>query len=314
MKKIELSSIVEKMNIGLNCFGICVKVNSENPNQLDFYNTNNILLHTQEFKVEINEDAKHEKSENFVVKINDGQGNETRYYFLNKKGMCQHYFVSETIGDENVVFSHVYTLNLIYDSDNENLTTFYAYTKDFNIIKEFCVSDREFKVESWFGVYSNSVNNGKRSIEYSFPKNKSTVPEFCMKEYVLEPDNSKERFLFGDYRCFRDASGRTISTKLPLSFDQFNSLALNILRHPRNKELINHTLDEMNQRMPGVKQFVVDNCGMYDLIMNSGYLHLGKLDRMIRGTIVKKCDFKDLNENYVRTRKDNTSSQTTQTN
>ena len=161
------------------------------------------------------------------------------------------------------------------------------------IIKKIDIRHDELRAElnNQFGPYGNYVDGEKRMIWYITPENERIYPAFFMSEEVWP--NTGDMF-----RQISEETGRSIAlddeyTTGPLSYNKFNKVALNITRHPRNKETIQYTIDELNKKYPGIKELVVDNFPIYSLIMDGEYVSEPGLDEMIRKTIIAKCDIKN---------------------
>lgn len=60
-----------------------------------------------------------------------------------------------------------------------------------------------------------------------------------------------------------------------LNNDQFYILSALIACHPRNRELIIYTMDELDKQLPGVKQYVSDNFILYNYLSNENSYKLG---------------------------------------
>ncbi|MBO4600725.1 MAG: hypothetical protein J5634_00600 [Bacilli bacterium] len=290
MKNLELQNIIEKINLGLNFLGYHVVINGENSSQIDIYNKDNEFVCSKIIEL---------KEHGFVMLFCDNKGCNIKYE-LRTDDNFKHYFTSYNKLENSIDYSHFYNIVLTYDSENKDLVSINVETAKDDVIRRMEVSDSYFNLDLCY-LYNYHVLCGRRFLEYKFPKTHRENSRFIMLESASGELYCKQRILNGNPSWyFKDSSNRILSLE---EIDQFNMLSVNILRHPRNKELFNKILDDYNSQMPGLKNFITDNCGIYDYITLFKYIPFGTIDKMIKGTIVKKCDLENLDALLTKAKK-----------
>lgn len=289
MKNLELQNIIEKISLGLNFFGYNVVINGENSSQIDIYNKDNEFVCSKIIEL---------KDHEYTMLFCDNQNNKIRYN-LRADDKYIHNFTSCNKLENSLNYSHFYNIVLTYDSENKDLVSISAETTKDEVIRRMEVSDSYFNLDLYY-LYNHGVFCGRRFLEYRFPKTHRENSLFTMLENAVGDLYSKQRILNGNPCCFKDSCGRTLNLE---EINQFSMLSANILRHPRNKELFNKIIDDYNVQMPGFKDFVIGNCGIYDYMTLYNYIPFGTIDKMIKGTIVKKCDLENLDALILKAKK-----------
>lgn len=169
--------------------------------------------------------------------------------------------------------------------------------------KEFAISEDEIRIDNDGGqVIDGELKETKRYLWYTTPNN-SHWPFFSMEENFekgpLDEPNKTNHSILGISGGF-SIDGDEIPEAIKSCGDnydesrfteEFDRLAFALASHPRNKELMFHTLDEFDKRFPGIKDYVFKTFKLYrDLANVECYTPIS--DSIIQQVIVKKCNFK----------------------
>lgn len=160
--------------------------------------------------------------------------------------------------------------------------------------KKFEIDNCDLQVElnNQFGPYGNYEDGEKRYLWYRNP-NLSNGQDNLL--FMIETEwGGKEHCL----SC--DGFTITIDDKeiaSGLTLEQFYVLATSIASHPRNRELIIYTIDELDKQLPGVKKYVSDNYLLYNELTNENSYEFNPIvGSIIESTIHEKCN---INNNSI---------------
>lgn len=86
-----------------------------------------------------------------------------------------------------------------------------------------------------------------------------------------------------------------------LTKDQFYNLSTLIACHPRNRELIIYTLNELDKQLPGIKKYVSDNFWLYNVLSDeNSYKSNPIVEAIIQSTIHEKCNINNSSKSKVK--------------
>lgn len=284
----ELKRYINTINLGFSFYGYHAVINEENVNQLDFYDKDDNLVYSRQFEdtcgILVSDFNTRLRTE-FVDKL----GNEINY-FLDNIDNCRHGFLLSSPENEK----YGYRIELTYSKDNSILEGIEIKTVNANdeyIIKELIIDNGNLRVElnNQFGPYGNYDDGEERYLWYT--NSKSIVyPTFFMEECVWPNLDDKYNQISGDLNGLLLDENHTTG---PLTYSQFDEIALNITRHPRNKETIEYTLNNLEEKLPGIKELIINSFPIYNYVMNGEYQPDPEIDEMINKTIIKKCNIKE---------------------
>lgn len=275
----ELKKYNKIINTGLGFFGVHAVINAENENQLDFYDNNNNLLLSRKF-----EDTsgiigmEGILNQRLRSEFEDALGNEINYlvdgnrhlFILSNNAKNYGYRVEITL-DESL---KPHMIEVRSEAANEDY-----------IIKSLLIDKTDLKVEldNQFGPYGNYEDGTKRKLWYT------NTMENGEKHLSMIEDEwySKGHHLYGDSSGIK-VDGITMASRLTTR--EFYYLATEIAAHPRNKELILFTLEELNRQLPGIKEFVINNFPLFNFIINFEYQPEEIVESIIEATIHEKCN------------------------
>ena len=282
-----LESRIDKLNIGLNLMGVYAKINENNKNQLDFYETEGIYIGSKLYGYS----SVYEGSD--FGKYPNGKFisyNQVYSFDVFKSNDYNDRYLFRTYSNNGL--GKGYTIEMffnIFDTLKEMSISSYRSEDEF-IIKEFTIGDGEIKakVENAFGPSGNYEDGEEREIWYA-----SKAPLLFMTEAVWP----KYRDTFNQIQSASIEKGVISSNNIILRDipdDKLREIMINITRHPRNKELINYVLNEYEKMIPGLRKFVADNFQMYDNVINQEYVSNPITDAMINETIMERCNFDNI--------------------
>ena len=278
----ELKQYIEIIKTGFKFLGTNVNLNKEKLNQLDFFDNENKFIFSKKFKdtdgiLGIDGILKQRLRTEFM----DCFGNEITY-------VCD--------GDRHVFLLSSKTNNCGYRVEitqpvNQKPSRIMILTTDANsnyIIKKFEIDNYELCVElnNQFGPYGNYEDGEKRYLWYRNSKLSKGQNNLL---YMIEDEwYEKGHQLISDgYEITID--GKKIVSGL--THKQFYVLSTLIACHPRNRELIIYTMDEIDKQLPGVKQYVSDNFILYNVLSNeNSYESNPIVEYIIQSTIHEKCN------------------------
>lgn len=285
----ELNQYIEIIKTGFKFLGINVILNKENVNQLDFFNNENKLIFSKKF-----EDT------DGILGIDGILNQRLRTEFMDSIGNEITYLCD---GDRHIFSLSSEANNYGYRVEitqpiNQKPSRILISTTDANsnyIIKRIEVDGYDLLVElnNQFGPYGNYEDGEKRYLWYRNPKLSKGQNNLL---YMIE-DEWYEK----GHHLSSDGSEITIDGKKIISgltHDQFYVLSTLIACHPRNRELIIYTMDELDKQLSGVKQYVSDNFILYNVLSNENSYESNPLvETIIQSTIHEKCN---INNNSIR--------------
>ena len=119
-----------------------------------------------------------------------------------------------------------------------------------------------------------------------------------MVENYKQNDTNIRNSINGDeYEFECDHNDLNLNIESP---EQFESVALNITRHPRNMETLEYILDSFEQDLFGVRDYLSTNSIPYKNIMNGEYIYDPYIDNMIQSTILEECNLKNNNKTLTK--------------
>lgn len=284
----ELKQYIEIINTGFKFLGINVSLNKEEVNQLDFFDNKNKLIFSKKFEDTdgilgidgiLNQRLRTEFTDYF--------GNEITY-------LCD--------GDRHIFLLSSNANNYYYRVEitqpiNQKPSGIVISTTDANsnyIIKRFEIDNCDLQVElnNQFGPYGNYEDGEKRYLWYRNPKLSKGQNNLL---YMIE-DEWYEK----GHHLSSDGSEITIDGKKRISGltnEQFYVLSTLIACHPRNRELIIYTMDELDKQLPGVKEYVSNNFILYNVLSDeNSYKSNPIVEFIIQSTIHEKCN---INNNFI---------------
>ena len=278
----ELNNYNEIINIGLGFFGIHAELNNDIENTMDFYDNENNLLLSKNFEdtdgivgwdAIFNQRLRTEFKDTFCNRITylvDGN----RHIFLLSGPEEQKYgYRVEITKTDNNTYSKI---------EIRTTDAFADY-----VIKSIEISDSDLIVElnNQFGPYGNYEDGEKRYLWYKNSKISGKNLLFMTEDEWYDKGHN----LTGDSKDIQ-IDGKVVINGL--DNEQFYILSTQIASHPRNKELILYTLDEINKQLPGIKEFVINNFPLYNFIVNHEYQSNSITDAIVDATIHEKCNLK----------------------
>ena len=285
----ELKQYIEIIKTGFKFLGINVNLNKEKINQLDFFDNENKLIFSKKF-----EDT------DGILGIDGILNQRLRTEFMDCFGNEITYFCG---GDRHIFLLSSKANDCGYKVEitqpiNQEPSRIMISTFDVNsnyIIKTFEIDNCDLQVElnNQFGPYGNYEDGEKRYLWYRNSKLSKGQNNLL---YMIEDEwYEKGHQLISDgYEITID--GKKIVSGL--THKQFYVLSTLIACHPRNRELIIYTMDEIDKQLPGVKQYVSDNFILYNVLSNeNSYEPIPIVESIIQSTIHEKCN---INNNSIR--------------
>lgn len=278
---IELEQYVNIINVGLGFFGIHVCLSDTMENQINFYNSDNELLFSKVFEdtdgivgIEgiLNQRLRSE--------FQDLSGNTITYFFDGDK----HIFILSPPEEE---MFH-YRIEITFDKNMDkytNIAVSATNAKADYVIKKFEINDYDLIAElnNQFGSYGNYEDGVKRFLWYRDNRRIRDRTLFMSEDEWYE----KGHLLCGDEGGIKVDGNSLISG---LNYKEFHVIATQVARHPRNRELILYTLDEIDKQLPGLKDFIVNHFSLYHYIMATEYQVHPLTDWLVQSAIHEKCD------------------------
>ena len=291
----ELRKHFNAIKQGFSFFSINVEQTGDN--ELSFYGTDNNLLKTQHYKLD--SDLKNVDNYRAVTHIHNALGGEYIYdkQCLDNKGQIKHTF--EFYPDKDDCDTR-YILRLYVSKARNRVQEIELHSYNENDeygYKEFAVSDNHFKVcieKAREDEETDQILRTERSLWYATPEY-FLWPLFRMHEQYDEcsgadyGENNRGISLAGNGAFYFE--GETSSTTKKFTSEDAHNIAFAIASHPRNKEVIFYTINEFNKVLPGIKNFVNDNFGLYgELACRVSVTRLS--EALVEKVTCKKCDFK----------------------
>lgn len=278
----ELNQYIEIIKTGFKFLGINVSLNTETVNQLDFYNGENKYISSKKF-----EDT------DGIIGIDGILTQRLRTEFIDNFGNEVTYLCD---GDRHIFLLSSESHNNSYRVEitqpiNQKPSRITISTTDANsnyIIKNIEIDSYDLKVElnNQFGPFGNYEDGEKRHLWYRnsiLSKGKNDLLFMDEDEWF-----EKGHHLIGNGSEIT-IDGRKVASGL--TREQFYVLSTLIACHPRNRELILFTMDELDKQLPGVKQYVSDNFKLYNVLTNDdSYEANTAVDSIIEATIHEKCN------------------------
>lgn len=286
----ELNEYYKIINTGLGFFGIHAIINTDSVNQLDFYDNKDNFLFSRKFAdTDGIVGLEGILNQRLFCEFKDRFENKITYLVDGKR----HIFLLSSPEDKK----YGYRIEITRDNNKEHYSRILICTTDANsnyVIKKIEVSDESLKIElnNQFGPYGNYVDGEKRFIWYK------PLPNPLL--YMIEDEwHTKGHFLQG--HCSKiELDGKILIGRL--TCEQFYMLSTNIVLHPRNKELVLYTVDEIEKQMPGIKEFIYNNSVLYNYIINTEYQSDFITDKIVQATIHEKCNLKKSGEPIIKKR------------
>lgn len=284
----ELEEYIGIIKTGFKFLGINVSLNKEKVNQLDFFDNENKIIFSKKF-----EDT------DGILGIDSILNQRLRTEFMDSFGNEITYLRD---GDRHIFLFSSELNNYGYRVEitqaiNQKPSKIMISTTDANsnyVVKKFEIDNCDLQVElnNQFGPYGNYEDGEKRYLWYRNP-NLSNGQDNLL--FMIETEWG------GKGHCLSsDGFTITIDDKeiaSGLTLEQFYVLATSIASHPRNRELIIYTIDELDKQLPGVKKYVSDNYLLYNELTNENSYELNPIvESIIESTIHKKCN---INKNSI---------------
>lgn len=290
----ELAKFIGTIQLGSRFFDIKAVINEEHKNQIDFYDSNNKLLHskrietpknktelitcllkaqfTTEFRTDLGE---------FCWKSEPKDKNSENYYFnLN----CGNYSKRIDICRRNGKIWNIQAK--IYGQ------------KDFNI-KELSVSNTngewvDFKLDDVFGPKGNHEDGKVRHLHYDKSMFNKDISANIREQYAYK----KEASINSSHTSWDSEEKDRITiwnNKKQFQFEVSNITMIDyinkILSHPRSKEIISYLEEEVEREFPGMIEFIKTNFDVYNNITELNYEKDQAFEGVINGIIIPECDF-----------------------
>ena len=273
-----LSQHLRTIKTGFYFLGFNVILNEKNVNQLDFFDFENKLVYSKKF-------------EDTTI-LNAIMNQELRLEFTD---CFKNKFTYYCDKDRNVFLCSSKVNNYFYGVDiiqhpREKASEIIVQVTDANsdyIIKRLQISDKELHVElnNHFGPYGNYYDGIERSLDYHSGRlSKSDLFLFMMEDEWYEKGH---RLYISDGKVKID--GKEQVSKL--SIRECHILSTLIASHPRNRELILYTMNELDKQMPGVKEYISYNFDLYDeLTSEETYEPNITVDTLVELATHEKCN------------------------
>ncbi len=259
---------------GFHFLGIKVILNEKNLNQLDFFNFENELIYSKKFEdTEILIDQS-------TLEFIDCFKNKFTYY-CNKD--------TNTFSYSSKANNYYYRVD-ITQQPREKVSEIAVEITDANsnyIIKRFKISDDTLEVElnNQSGPYGNYDDGIERSLHYkSGQLSKNDLFLFMTEDEWYEKGH---RLFVSSGKVMLD--GKEQVSKL--SVRECRKVSTLIASHPRNRELILYTINELDKRLSGIKKYISDNFSLYSKLTNEDTYESNILvDTLVESTIHEKCN------------------------
>jgi len=287
----ELNQYIEIIKTGFKFLGIKVNLSKENKNQLDFYDNENKFIFSKKFAdtdgiIGIDGILKQRLTTEFI----DSFGNEITYLY--DENGNRHIFLLYSPKND-----YDYRIEITSSIDQKPSRIMIA-TTDANsnyIIKKMEIDNCDLQVElnNQFGPYGNYEDGEKRYLWYRNSKlSEGKIPLLCM----LESEWFEKGHRLSSYGSEIIIDDEKIISGL--THEQFDVLSTLIACHPRNRELLLYTMNELDKQLPGVKQYISDNFILYNILTNeNSYEKNPIVESIIQSMIHEKCN---INNNSTR--------------
>ena len=258
----ELSKFIDTIQFGLSFFDIKAFINEKHRNQIDFYDSNNKLLHSKRietpknktellmclFKAQFAAEFRTDLGEFFWKSESTDDNSESYYFNLN----CGDYSKGIDICRKN---------GKIWNIDAK----IYGQ-KDFNL-KELSISNAnsewlEVKLDDVFGSKGNHKDGKVRCLYYDKSTFNMNISASINEKYVYEKSasiNSEHTSWDGEERdriiIWKNNNRKEFEVSNATMIDYINK----ILSHPRSKEIISYMEEEMRREFPGIITFIKNN-------------------------------------------------------
>lgn len=286
----ELNEYYKIINTGLGFFRIHAIINTDNVNQLDFYDNKDNFLFSRKFAdTDGIVGLEGILNQRLFCEFKDRFENKITYLVDGKR----HLFLLSSPEDKR----YGYKIEITRDNNKEHYSRIQICIGDANsnyVFKKIEVNDESLQIElnNQFGPYGNHVDGEKRLIWYR--------PLHDPLLYVIEDE------WYQKGHCLRGScsevklDGETLIGRL--TREQFYKLSTNIVLHSRNKELILYTIEEMEKQLPGIKEFIYNNSVLYNFIINAEYQSDPITDELVQATIHEKCNLKNSGKSAIKKR------------
>lgn len=284
----ELKQSIEIIKTGFNFLKINADLNKEHVNQLDFFDNENKLIFSKKFEDTdgiIGIDAI--LNQRFRTKFMDCIGNEITYLCDGDK----HIFLLSS--KENNCGYRVEITQTINQKPSRIMIAIVDANSNY-IIKKFEIDNCDLQVElnNHFGPHGNYEDGEKRYLWYRNPKLSKDQSNLL---YMVEDEWYEKGHNLSSNGSKITIDGKTIISGL--TNEQFYVLSTLIACHPRNRELIIYTMNEIDKQLPGIKQYVSDNFMLYSVLSNeNSYESNPIVESIIQSTIHEKCN---INNNSI---------------
>ena len=279
-----LKNNIDKIAYGFAFFGLSVEINKDNECALDFYDSNNNLICTISFEDMFGINI--EDNKNILANSDQFNRYNVSYYYDNY-GVNKHIFsLTEPKGNRDGV-----RFEFLYDKEDnlEHLDIRASYANDPYKLVQFEISDNGIHamINNQFGHHGNYVDGEHREVKL-YESHSNHGPYFYMIEEQW-PDEWGESLhsVSGSVAGFDFDLNNVIGE---LSYKEFDSIAYNLVRHPRNKETIETVLSYIDSKIPGLKRYVQDNFIMYDYIIDNDYVSSPEMDERISRLFLEACN------------------------
>lgn len=258
----ELDQCINLIKTGFKFLGINVILSTENVNQLDFYDSENNHILSQKFEDDaglIKIDGKFMQVPRLQLKFIDRLGTKYTYVHFENK----HAFNASSADGK------LYYNIDIFHSINQKPSSVQIYTEDANadyIIKKFDIDNFVCRVElnNQFGSYANYDTGVEKSLTYD--------SRLLQRDYDLLLDVSEAYGNSEHYSVCNSGYDIKINWDQKISgltSKQFYELINMIVRHPKNREFILFTIDELDKQLPEIKQYVSENFPLFNSLTDS---------------------------------------------
>lgn len=281
----DLNENIEIIQTGFSFIGIKASLNQKHRNVLDFYSIDDEYLVSKKFA-----------DTDGIIGIEGLLNQRLTTEFWDCKGSKITYLCD---GDRHIflrsseINRYVHRIELTKSSDKK-IERIEVSTTDPNadyIIKKIKVdsSDLEVELNNQFGPYGNYEDGIKRSLWYRHPllSNDNKVL------YVIEAEWPEKGHILSSDGCQITIDDEQIMSGL--SAEEFYLISSLIVSHPRNREIITFTTDELDKQIPGIKQYIYDNFPLYNLLTDeSAYESMPIVEDVIEKTKHEKCNIKQI--------------------
>lgn len=280
----ELEEFITTINRGLGFYGIRVEKDANERNKINFYDKDNNLIFERTF---LDADGilgfEGMLNQRLKCEFEDKVGNQITYLYDNR-----HIFLLS--GPKGTKYGT--RIELTGEEGNyAKIMISCTNADDEYVIKSLEVSDNFFSIQldNAFGHYGNYEDGTTRSLIYHSSLHREPYLHFAEKVW---PQNGA--YLYCDTAGFKFFGEEAI---VPYSNRKaFDMLATNIVAHPRNREALNYLLDELERKMTGIRDFVLNNSNLYKYLLEVEYVQDPITESIVDRVINHACDFKKREE------------------